>query len=197
MDYHALQQKLFAMDPTDPREDLAKLQAQAGRGAAAAPATPQPVVESVEVAEGTLPVDKDYSLNDFAKLAGVQLNEAPEPQTAQQAQQKTGMGAKMVGQKIGAKGSAGMMSKALDKVAQGGSLPANLSKQIAPFAKQLETILGDQQLRTRFMQIVKQAEQMQKKTAAPAPKAAAPAPSQESIRETLERRLREFESKRK
>lgn len=203
MDYHALQQKLFAMDPTDPREDLAKLQAQAG-GSAAAPATPQPVVESVEVAEGTLPVDKDYSLNDFAKLAGVQLNEAPEPQTAQQAQQKTGMGAKMVGQKIGAKGSAGMMSKALDKVAQGGSLPANLSKQIAPFAKQLETILGNQQLRTRFMQIVKQAEQIQKKdaapapkAAAPAPKAAAPAPSQESIRETLERRLREFESKRK
>ena len=203
MDYHALQQKLFAMDPTDPREDLAKLQAQASNSAVAAPATPQPVVESVEVAEGTLPVDKDYSLNDFAKLAGVQLNEAPQPQTAQQVQQKTGMGAKMVGQKIGAKGSAGMMSKALDKVAQGGSLPANLSKQIAPFAKQLETILGDQQLRTRFMQIVKQAEKMQKTNGA-APQTvpqqqaqAQAAPNQESIRETLERRLKEFELKRK
>ena len=206
MDYHDLQRKLFALDPTDPREDLAKLQAQASGGAAPAPQTAEPIVESIEVPEGTLPVDKDYSVSDFAKLAGVQLNEAPEPQVApqsQQAQQKTGMGAKMVGNKIGAKGSAGMMSKALDKVAQGGALPANLSKQIAPFAKQLETILGDQQLRNRFMQIVKQAEKMQKANdaapqAAPQQQQAQPqAAPQESIREALERRLKEFELKRK
>ena len=37
MDYNALQHKLFAMDPTDPAEDLAKLRAQAG-GNAPAPA---------------------------------------------------------------------------------------------------------------------------------------------------------------
>lgn len=174
MDYHALQQKLFALDPTDPREDLAKLQAQAqGAGAASTPTVPQVVTESVSVPEGSLPIDRDYSISDFAKLAGVQLNEAPQPQAAPinpQAAQKTGMGARMVGQKIGAKGSAGMMTKALDKVAQGGALPANLSQQIAPFAKQLETILGNQQLRNRFMQIVKQAEQMQQPKEAAKPK---------------------------
>ena len=198
MDFHALQRKLFEMDPTDPRQDLARLQAQASGGAVAAPEVAQPIVESVEVPEGTLPVDKDYSVSDFAKLAGVTLTEAPQPQAAPQdpqAAQKTGMGAKMVGQKIGAKGSAGMMSKALDKVAQGGALPANLSKQIAPFAKQLEAILGDQQLRTRFMQLVKQAEKMQ--GAAPQPQAAPQAAPQESIREALERRLKEFELNRK
>jgi len=203
MDFHALQRKLFQMDPTDPREDLARLQAQANGGAVAAPATPQPIAESVEVPEGTLPVDKDYSVSDFAKLAGVTLTEAPQPQAAPQdaqAAQKTGMGAKMVGNKIGAKGSAGMMSKALDKVAQGGALPANLSKQIAPFAKQLETILSDQQLRNRFMQIVKQAEKMQGAAAqkpAPQPQAQPQAAPQESIREALERRLKEFELNRK
>lgn len=75
--------------------------------------------------------------------------------------QKTAMGAKMAAQKMaggGAGGSGAMMSKALDKVAQGGALPANLAKQIAPFAKQLTSILSDQQLRTRFMQLVKAAE---------------------------------------
>lgn len=82
--------------------------------------------------------------------------EAPAPADAQTLQ-KTGAGARMVGQKLGAKGSAGQMSKALDKVAQGGALPANLAKQIAPFAKNLEAILADQQLRNRFMALVKMA----------------------------------------
>ena len=71
MDYNALQHKLFAMDPTDPKEDLAKLRAQAG-GDAPAPA-PQVdyIAESASVPEGSLQMDKDYSLSDFAALAGV------------------------------------------------------------------------------------------------------------------------------
>lgn len=71
MDYHDLQRKLFNIEPTNPAEDLAKLQAQA-RGGAAAPSAPvQQVAESYEVAEGSLQLDKDYSVNDFAALAGV------------------------------------------------------------------------------------------------------------------------------
>jgi hypothetical protein len=73
MDFHRLQQKLFEMDPTDPREDLAKLQAQAQGGAASgdAPPTKDYLRESAEVAEGSLGLDRDYSLSDFAALAGV------------------------------------------------------------------------------------------------------------------------------
>jgi hypothetical protein len=164
MDYHDLQKKLFELDPTDPREDLAKLQAQAsGQVPVSVPetVTTESIVESYEVPEGSLSVDKDYSISDFAALAGIKLTEAPQPapQPASNAQlQKTGMGAKMVGNKLGAKGSAGMMGKALDKVAQGGALPANLAQQIAPFAKNLETILANPQLRQKFMMLVKQAE---------------------------------------
>lgn len=77
MDYNALQHKLFAMDPADPAEDIRKMTQMANQ-------TPQESVqpienivqESVQVQEGTMPVEGDYSLNDFAKLAGVQLNEA-------------------------------------------------------------------------------------------------------------------------
>ena len=83
-------------------------------------------------------------------------------------------GAKMLGQKIGAKGSGSMMGKAMDKVAAGEALPANLAKQIAPFAKQLETILADQSLRQKFTMLVKQAEKVQK-AAAKAQKVAAKA----------------------
>ena len=75
MDYHALQHKLFNIEPSNPAEDLAKLQAIGGGGgegaAQAAPVVPTQVTESYEVNEGSLQLDKDYSLSDFAALAGV------------------------------------------------------------------------------------------------------------------------------
>lgn len=199
MDYHALQQRLFEMDPTDPKEDLAKLQAEA-QGGASQNVTPTKdyVAESVEVPQGSMPAGTD-SLSDFAALAGVALKEAPQPQAQpapQQAQQKTGMGAKMVGNKLGAKGSAGMMGKALDKVSQGGALPANLAKQIAPFAKSLETILSDPQLRNKFMALIKQAESAGKmQPAADQEKPVGQAAGTESIKEMLYKKLAEYELK--
>ena len=79
MDYHDLQRKLFEIEPTNPAEDLAKLQAQASGGA---PVTtiPQQVVESYTAPEGSLPLDRDYTINDFAALAGVTK---PTPRVAQ------------------------------------------------------------------------------------------------------------------
>lgn len=75
MDWHKLQQTLFEMDPTDPREDLAKLQAVAKSGVADVAPTKDYVAESAEVPEGSLSLDKDYSVSDFAALAGVNVNE--------------------------------------------------------------------------------------------------------------------------
>ena len=73
MDFHALQKKLFQIEPTDPAADLAKLQAQAG-GSVPQKSVEEPlniVQESVDVPQGSLQMDKDYSVNDFAALAGV------------------------------------------------------------------------------------------------------------------------------
>jgi hypothetical protein len=76
-----------------------------------------------------------------------------------QAAQKTAQGAKMATSAMGAKGGSGaQMAKGLDKLASGGALQGNLAKQIAPFAKQLTTILGDQAMRQKFMMLVKQAQ---------------------------------------
>ena len=192
MDFHDLQRKLFDIEPTSIAEDKAKMIAALQGDAPAAPAVQQPIAESYNVSEGSLQMDRDYSVNDFAALAGVKLTEAPavaEP-VAPDAN-KVGMGAKQVGNKLGAKGGAGMMSKALDKVAQGGALPANLSKQIAPFAKQLEVILGDPGLRNKFMAIVKAAEGVSKKNAA----AQAPVAPTESIKDRLYAELAKYELK--
>lgn len=72
MDWHKLQHKLFALDPTDPREDLAKLRAAAqGSAAPKASETVDYLTESASVPEGSLSLDRDYSVADFAALAGV------------------------------------------------------------------------------------------------------------------------------
>jgi len=70
MDFHALQKKLFNIEPTDPAEDKAKMVA-ALQGNTPAPEVTQPIAESYEVAEGSLQLDKNYSVSDFAALAGV------------------------------------------------------------------------------------------------------------------------------
>lgn len=72
MDFNALQHKLFALDPVDPKEDLARLRAQAqGSAAATVKESVDYLQESVRVPEGSLKMDRDYSVDDFAALAGV------------------------------------------------------------------------------------------------------------------------------
>ena len=203
MDFHDLQKKLFDIEPTDIAADKAKMMAELqGSANVPAPEIPQQVTESYTVNEGSLQMDKDYSINDFAALAGIKLTEAPIAPAVAPDANKVGMGAKQVGNKLGAKGGAGMMSKALGKVAQGGALPANLSKQIAPFAAQLEVILGDPGLRNKFMAIVKAAEAVSKKNAAAAP--AQPVErtftrdkiqKESFVKDELYRRLAEYEFK--
>jgi hypothetical protein len=80
MDFNALQHKLFAMDPVDPREDIARLKAQA-QGSVNAPAkeTVDYLQESVSVPEGSLKMDKNYSVDDFAALAGVVTEKKQRP----------------------------------------------------------------------------------------------------------------------
>lgn len=75
MDYNALQHKLFAMDPVDPQQELAQLRAQAGGNAPAPAPQVDYIAESAAVPEGSLQMDKDYSVSDFAALAGITLNE--------------------------------------------------------------------------------------------------------------------------
>jgi hypothetical protein len=75
MDWQKLQHTLYNMDPTDPKEDLAKLKQQAAGGNGQPTETKNYVTESVDVQDGSLPVGVD-SIADFAALAGVKLTES-------------------------------------------------------------------------------------------------------------------------
>ena len=83
MDWHKLQQTLFEIDPSDPKEDLRKLKESAGAVDAVSP-TVDYVVESAIVQEGTMPIEGDYSLSDFAALAGITLTESQKTGSAGQ-----------------------------------------------------------------------------------------------------------------
>ena len=87
MDWHKLQNKLFELDPTDPREDLAKLQQAAKGGGAEVAPTKDYVAESVDVPQGSMPLGLD-SIADFAALAGVRLDEKQKMGSAGQAKGK-------------------------------------------------------------------------------------------------------------
>ena len=77
------------MDPADPAEDIRKMTQMANQAPQeSAPITESVVQESVEVQEGTMPVAGDYSLSDFAALAGVTLTEAQKKGSAGQAKGK-------------------------------------------------------------------------------------------------------------
>lgn len=81
MDFHALQRKLFEMDPSDPAEDMRKLRESAG-GRAAEP-TKDYVNETAHVEKGSLPLGID-SIEHFARLAGVTLSESQKTGSAGQ-----------------------------------------------------------------------------------------------------------------
>ena len=90
MDWHKLQNKLFELDPTDPREDLAKLQSVANDGGADIAPTKDYVAESVDVPQGSMPLGLD-SISDFAALAGVRIDEKQKMGSAGQAKGKDPM----------------------------------------------------------------------------------------------------------
>ena len=99
MDFVALQQKLFDLDPSDRAQDLRRLTESVGdmphesaqteenfvqlsaednEAAAIAAAGDPSAADAVhQVPQGAMPVEGDYSLNDFAALAGVRLPDVP------------------------------------------------------------------------------------------------------------------------
>lgn len=73
MDWNKLQATLYNIEPTDPREDRERL---VGKSEQSSPV----VTESEHMLESTvdhsLDVDREYSVNDLAALAGVKLDES-------------------------------------------------------------------------------------------------------------------------
>ena len=205
MDFNALQHKLFAMDPVDPREDLAKLRGQANGSAADVAPTKNYVAESVEVPEGSLKLDKDYSVSDFAALAGVvpqTITEGPmdaikqgwnnynsvdalkgDPEAdSTPSTSKSAPSAKSTA----AKPSAAQEPKATSST----NMHPKLVSKLEPYADQLETIFRSSKLRVKFEKFLNLNAPRQESIEEPVQ-----APEKESIKDLLYKALAEFEKK--
>ena len=83
--------------------------------------------------------------------------------------QAAALGANALKKTLGANTSGSMVSKALGKLDQGGSLSGPLAKALSPYADALEKILSNPMYRNKFMQMMKQIQAADNKAqAAPA-----------------------------
>ena len=71
--FYEMSAKMKELFPSNPEADKKALLAMAGNTTPVE--TPTVVQESVEVEQGSLQMDKEYSMSDFARLAGITLNE--------------------------------------------------------------------------------------------------------------------------
>tara|TARA_B100001057_G_C22862087_1_gene954945 strand:- start:1069 stop:1617 length:549 start_codon:yes stop_codon:yes gene_type:complete len=78
-------------------------------------------------------------------------------------------GAQMLKTKVGGRASGAQVSKALDRASGGDTLNPNMVKFIQPYAGILQQILGNQKLRQKFVQMIRQIEQDAKQTQSTAP----------------------------
>lgn len=74
-DFYKMSAMMKDLFPSNPQADKEALMNMAGKTPESAEPTKNYIQESAPVAEGSLAMDKNYSINDFAKLAGIQLNE--------------------------------------------------------------------------------------------------------------------------
>lgn len=184
MDFHALQNKLFELDPTDPRDDLAKLQEAAKNGGSLdVQPTKDYVNETAQVRPGTLDVGTD-SLTDFAALAGIRIDETQKTGPAGQAKGKDPMPKaepgrtkhplrdKLVGEAdddlpdvstgiaslqkdVGSEEGIGLVSQALQRAVQGQTLGEAHKEALAPYVNLITTILSNPSLRTKLASMAK------------------------------------------
>jgi hypothetical protein len=180
MDFNALQHKLFALDPVDPREDIARLKEQASVNApTVANEQIDYLKESAAVPEGSLKMDRNYSIDDFAALAGVvnEKRQRPADQVrGSEPMPKAKPGRtdhpyqdRLVGDSIDYE------LDELEVVPRGTATPANISQTLTSIQSQLQSLAQTiQQLQNSVQQMARQPQQQPQQQAQQRPQGQRP-----------------------
>lgn len=135
------------MDPSDPKEDLAKLKAQAANPQQNVAPTVNYMQESAEVPQGSLGLDKDYSVSDFAALAGVVTENNNDLMRGIQRTRKD----------VSDQTSVPMIQLSLQRAVDGQVLTPQQREALGPYVDALIKILSEPRFATIFDNIVKMA----------------------------------------
>jgi len=153
MDFNKLQQKLFQIEPTDRAADKAKMIASMQGQSQQSVGAPQNIVqESVNVPQGAMPVEGNYSISDFAKLAGVTLKESKQKLVEDDNSDPLNLAQLAQGVKSldVSDDSAMLVGTALKRAVQGEQLQPAMQDALRPYVELFATIIENPALRTRL-----------------------------------------------
>ena len=140
MDLYKASQLMKDLFPSNPAEDLAALQAAAKSAQQQVDPKIDYLNESAKVTEGSLPVDKNYSVTDFAKLAGVQPTTEDSFSTA----------IAHIDKELDA-GDPMLAASGLQRAVNGDVLTSSERKELAPYLDLFKHLITDPGMRLRIL----------------------------------------------
>ena len=142
MDLYKASQLMKDLFPSDPAEDLAALQAVAKSAQQQVDPKIDYLNESAKVTEGSLPVDKNYSVTDFAKLAGVQSTPTTEDSFS--------TAIAHIDKELDA-GDPMLAASGLQRAVNGDTLTQTERKELAPYLDLFKHLITDPAMRLRIL----------------------------------------------
>ena len=128
--------------PSTPEQDLAALKAMANAPVQQTEQKVNYLQESAKVNEGSLPMDKDYSVSDFAKLAGVQSTSVKEDTFS--------TAIAHIDKELDA-GDPMLAATALQRAVNGDTLTTTERKELAPYLDLFKHLITDPGMRLRIL----------------------------------------------
>ena len=135
----SLMKNLF---PSTPQQDLAALKAMANSPAQQTEQKVDYLKESAKVNEGSLPMDKNYSVSDFAKLAGVQ--------SAPTTEDSFSTAIAHIDKELDA-GDPMLAATALQRAVNGDTLTTTERKELSPYLDLFKHLITDPGMRLRIL----------------------------------------------
>lgn len=135
----SLMKNLF---PSTPQQDLAALKAMANAPAQQTEQKVDYLKESAKVNEGSLPMDKNYSVSDFAKLAGVQ--------SAPTTEDSFSTAIAHIDKELDA-GDPMLAATALQRAVNGDTLTTTERKELSPYLDLFKHLITDPGMRLRIL----------------------------------------------
>ena len=142
MDLYKASQLMKDLFPSNPAEDLAALQAVAKSSQQQVDPKIKYLNESAKVTEGRLPVDKNYSVSDFAKLAGVQ--------SAPTTEDSFSTAIAHIDKELDA-GDPMLAASGLQRAVNGDVLTSSERKELAPYLDLFKHLITDPGMRLRIL----------------------------------------------
>ena len=128
--------------PSTPEQDLAALKAMANAPAKEVTPTIDYTTQSAQVPDGSLQIDKDYSVSDFAKLAGVQSTPTKEDTFS--------TAIAHIDKELDA-GDPMLAATALQRAVNGDTLTTTERKELAPYLDLFKHLITDPGMRLRIL----------------------------------------------